>query len=129
VETGIIIDACIFIEYFRAKNKDSSALENLLKKYKKCFVSAVAKYEVLCGAADEDVAFWETIFSNMEILPFDDLTINKARQIYIYRQLNRKKRLIDAIDILIAATAIVYDLPLSTLNRKHFERIDELQLL
>jgi tRNA(fMet)-specific endonuclease VapC len=32
-------------------------------------------------------------------------------------------------DLFIAATAMQYSLPLATLNVKHFERIEELQML
>lgn len=40
----------------------------------------------------------------------------------------KKNKIIEFRDIFIAATAITNDMPLSTLNVKHFERIDDLEL-
>jgi len=40
----------------------------------------------------------------------------------------KKNKIIEFRDIFIAATAITNDMPLSTLNIKHFERIDDLEL-
>lgn len=40
----------------------------------------------------------------------------------------KKNKIIEFRDIFIAATAITNDMPLSTLNIKHFERIDGLEL-
>lgn len=47
----------------------------------------------------------------------------------INMNLKRKRKLIDIADLFIAATAIAYDLPLATLNRKHFERIEHLNII
>ncbi|OJV16835.1 MAG: hypothetical protein BGO21_28680 [Dyadobacter sp. 50-39] len=43
--------------------------------------------------------------------------------------LKKQSKLIGMADIFIAATAVHYGLPLATLNVKHFERIEELQIL
>jgi len=43
--------------------------------------------------------------------------------------LKAKNKLIDAPDILIAGTAMRNNLPLATLNRKHFERINGLEMV
>ena len=40
----------------------------------------------------------------------------------------KKNKIIEFRDIFIAATAITNDMPLSTLNIEHFERIDDLEL-
>jgi predicted nucleic acid-binding protein len=37
--------------------------------------------------------------------------------------------MIDLADILIGATALTHDIPLATLNRKHFERIKGLEII
>jgi tRNA(fMet)-specific endonuclease VapC len=46
----------------------------------------------------------------------------------IAKKLKAKNKIIEFRDIFIAATAIANDIPLSTLNVKHFERIDDLEL-
>ena len=126
MEDAVVIDACVFIKYFRAPDKRKTYYAELLTRYRRLRVSAIAKYEVLSGALEEDMEFWESIFQQITVLPFDDSTIMVARK--IFRQLKRENKLIDIRDILIAATAMVDDLPLATSNRSHFERIRGLRL-
>ena len=127
METTAIVDACVFIEHWRSQNKDDSLLSKLHQQKRTLYVSAIAKYEVLAGTNDEDMHKWHQLFDNVIVLAFDDVTIDFARM--IYRQLKRESKLIDTTDILIAATAMVDDFPLATLNRKHFERIRGLRLV
>ena len=127
MENTAIIDACVFIRYFRASDKRKTHFTELLVRFPKLCVSSIAKYEVLCGAPEKDMAFWESCFQQVTVLPFDDSTIMMARK--IYRQLKQENRLIDTTDILIAATAMANDLPLATLNRNHFDRIRGLRMI
>jgi predicted nucleic acid-binding protein len=124
---AVVVDSCVFIEYFRSKNKENTLFEKLLRQRQRLYVSAVAKYEVLSGTYERDLSEWQRIFENITVLAFDDTTIMTARD--VYRQLKQDRKLIDTSDILIAATAIVNDLPLATLNRHHFERIQDLRLV
>ena len=126
-DTRVLIDACIFIEHFRAKNKESTLFAKLNQQSQELYVSAIAKYEVLSGAHEKDIQEWHRLFDDITVLAFDDVTIDFARM--IYRQLKRENKLIDIADILIAATAMVNDFPLATLNRNHFERIRGLRMV
>ena len=47
----------------------------------------------------------------------------------ISKVLKRQRKLIGIADLFIAATAVHYSLPLATLNVRHFERIEELQIM
>ena len=127
MEVTVVVDSCVFIEYFRSKNKESTLLSKLNQQRRILYVSAVAKYEVLSGAGDETLNEWRQIFENVTVLMFDDSIVMTARG--ICRQLKQDNKLIDLGDILIAATAIANDLPLATFNRKHFERIQDLRLI
>jgi len=127
MDNTAIVDACVFVEHWRSKNKNDSLLTKLHQQKRRLYVSAIAKYEVLAGAHDEDMPKWHRLFDNVAVLAFDDVTIDFARM--IYRQLKQKNKLIDITDILIAATAMVDDIPLATLNRKHFERISGLRMV
>jgi predicted nucleic acid-binding protein len=122
----ILIDACVFIEHFRSKNKESTLFTKLNRQSQELYVSAVAKYEVFVGAHERDMPEWRRIFEEVIVLAFDDSTIMTERD--VYRQLKQDSKLIGISDILIAATAIANDLPLATFNRKHFERIRDLRL-
>jgi len=127
MDPTVVIDACVFIDYFRSRNKEDSLLTKLTRQSRRCYVSAIAKYEVLAGAHEKDMDEWRRIFSKITVFAFDDSTIDVARM--VYRQLKQENKLIDHNDILIAATAIANDLPLATFNRKHFERIRGLRLV
>jgi tRNA(fMet)-specific endonuclease VapC len=61
------------------------------------------------------------------VLPFNaEISIEAAN---IDSDLKRKRKQIAVPDLFISATAIYHNLPLATLNKKHFERIDKLQLI
>jgi tRNA(fMet)-specific endonuclease VapC len=65
------------------------------------------------------------------IANFYQLTLNlpiaeKFAEIRSY--LRRRGQLISDFDILIGATALYYDLPVLTNNRKHFERIPDIKI-
>lgn len=62
-----------------------------------------------------------------EIIEFDEGIAQIAGE--IFRQLKKEKLLIDYRDIFIGASAIFYKLSLATLNIKHFEKIQNLELL
>lgn len=61
------------------------------------------------------------------IISLDELSVDAA--VTINSVLKRKRKQIDLADLFIAATAVAYNLPLVTLNRKHFERIDTIKLI
>jgi len=68
-----------------------------------------------------------TITEDIPVLPFSDAVALKAAQ--LYHLLKKQNKLIEFRDIFIAATCIVNELPLATLNKKHFTRIGELRLI
>jgi tRNA(fMet)-specific endonuclease VapC len=67
-----------------------------------------------------------TFVSGLAVLPLDDAiteTFGRTRA-----SLRRRGLLIPDLDLLIAATALAYDLTLLTRNRRHFQRIPDLKL-
>ena len=127
MEDSVVIDADVFIKYWRTKSNRETLFEQLDQQYENLFVSAVAKYEVFVGVDEKDRDEWNRYFEDVTVLAFDDATIETARS--VYRQLKRENKMIDMSDILIASTAMVNDLPLATLNRDHFKRIRGLRLV
>jgi len=117
----VLIDSSVFIDFYRAKQKDKTLLVKIKRSGFILCTSSIVQYEVLCGSADEHLNFWKEVFDCMDIFPFDSLTVIKARE--IFRDLRRKNKLIEACDILVAATALTNELQLATLNTEHFDRI------
>jgi tRNA(fMet)-specific endonuclease VapC len=122
----MVIDTNIFIEFLRTKDKKKTELFRLINS-SQLYISSVTLYELLMGATNnEKMADIKVLTDDLPVLPFDDMVARKAAQ--IYHDLRTENKMIDYRDIFIAATCIVYDLPLKTLNKKHFNRIEELKL-
>ena len=126
-EQIICLDSTILIDYFRQKDKTKSTFFELLKKAKLFAVSAVTEYEVLIGSNAEQDVFWNSFFEQITVLPFDKVTNKTA--VKIFRQMKSKNKLIAIPDILIGATAMTHKIPIATLNKKHFERIEGLEII
>ncbi len=123
----ILIDTSNLIDYFRKSNKDNSKLIELLRQGYKFQISAVTEYEIYAGATVDQEAFWRTLLNTIGVVFFDSKAVEIA--VKVNTALKRKRKQIAIADLFIAATAISNDLPLSTLNKKHFERIDNLKLV
>ena len=85
-----------------------------------CYISIITVYEFIRGRADFLRA--KSLLEELAgIIDLDNKVIVKATE--IWRKLRKKGQIIDDRDLLIGATAIVYDLYLYTGNIKHFERL------
>ncbi|NEW59718.1 type II toxin-antitoxin system VapC family toxin [Sulfurovum sp. bin170] len=126
-DSRILIDTSVIIDYLRKQNKKSTKFWKLMSEYE-CTISTVTLYELYSGAKKdtqkEDVDILESM---LEIIPFDALQAKKASE--IFQTLKKKNKLIEFRDIFIASCAISKKIPLATLNKKHFERIKDIQLL
>ena len=126
-DSRILVDTSVIIDYLRKQNRQNSILFQAATTYA-LHMSSVTEYELFAGALNEDKRR-----DLLNVLPFFTviaLTSSEARQAaQIYRTLRSNNQLIEIRDILIAATALTFDLPLLTLNEKHFNRIAGLTLL
>jgi tRNA(fMet)-specific endonuclease VapC len=120
----VVADTGIFIQFLRATVKERTILYNLPNDTH-LMISSVTLYELLMGATSEskrqDVL---RLTEDLEILPFNEQVADEAAK--IYHKLRRTNEMIEFRDIFIAATCVVYNIPLVTRNKKHFERVEEL---
>ncbi|NIR86848.1 MAG: PIN domain-containing protein [Phycisphaerae bacterium] len=121
----ILIDTSVLIDHFRRKRKDKTLFFELAQNYD-CLISSITKFEFSVGSTSQNREYTEKLLALLPALPFDSASVRSA--VDIYRTLKARNQLISLPDIFIAATAIANDLPFQTLNRKHFERIDNLKL-
>jgi len=125
--SGMVIDTGIFIEFLRKRDKSKTILASLPNNTS-LFVSAVTVYELMMGATDlEKKNDVEILLEGIPILPFNHDVSLKAAE--IYHNLRRRNLLIEFRDIFIAATAIIFQLPIKTLNQDHFQRVETLRLV
>jgi len=122
----ICLDTSILIDYYRKKNKSKTKFVQLSENYEFA-VSVITKFEILSGINEKQRDFWKRLFSNLKIIALDEEDVEIAAQ--IVRNLKSRNKIIGLKDILIASTAIAKDLPVSTLNLKDFERIDNLVIV
>ena len=123
----LMVDSTILIDYFRKTDKANSKLVAHFKNYDELYISSVTEFEVVNGATQSHLQFWDGMLPRFTILSFDSKTARQAAE--IVAQLKTKRKTIDKPDLFIAATAVVNGLTLDTLNIKHFIHIDSLQLL
>jgi predicted nucleic acid-binding protein len=91
-------------------------------------VSLVSVYELEVGARRQARQNeFRRLFNFIQVLPFDEKMILRAA--FIQADLVKRNQVIGVLDVFIAATALEAKLPFLTLNKRHFERVNDLQLL
>ncbi|MDN3582601.1 type II toxin-antitoxin system VapC family toxin [Mucilaginibacter flavus] len=123
----ILLDTSILIEHFRKKDQTKTTLFELTKAGYRFAVSTITEYEIYAGAFDNQIEFWNLFFQKMEVLAFDSKVAVTVSE--IITALKKINKVIEAADLFIAATAVCYNTPCATLNKKHFERIEKLRLI
>lgn len=122
---SILIDTSILIDHLRKQQKDKTIFYRLAFHYD-YMISSITEFEFSVGSTPPNREFVEKVLSKLPVLPFDSACVKTATE--IYRNLKVKNQLISLPDIFIAATAVTHNLQLLTLNRKHFERVENLKL-
>ena len=120
----ILTDTSILIDYFRKTDKYNSVLVSLFDNGYDFTISAITHYEIYSGTTANQFAFWKNLLQRTKVLAIDEIVAQAA--VDINNELKKKRKQIAIADLFIAATAIAYSLPFATLNKKHFDRIDEL---
>jgi len=123
----ILLDSSILIELFRKKDKEKTLFYSLSQTYTDLCISSITHYEIGIGNRKSHVDYWNLLSESLKVIPFDKACSNSA--VAIYLDLLKTNKMIDLADILIGATAITYNIPIATLNVKHFERIERLELI
>ncbi|RYE10932.1 MAG: type II toxin-antitoxin system VapC family toxin [Sphingobacteriaceae bacterium] len=125
--SNMVVDTSIVIQHIRAKNKFSTTLYNLTEQ-EIIFISTVSMYELYIGAHSKDKQNDVRLSTKkLIVLPFTHSISVQAAEIFL--QLKAKNQLIEFRDIFIAATCISHNLPIATLNKKHFERVEGLAIV
>lgn len=121
----ILIDTSVIIDFLRRKDKEVTLLYTLSQE--ELYISIITHTELYAGKSvwEQNKARQELkiLFSGLSILPLIEEISQNAGRIKAY---NHDLSLLDCV---IAATALYHKLPIVTLNRKDFERIESLQLL
>ena len=123
----LMVDTSLLIDYFRKTDKNNARLVTHFKSYGQLYISSITEFEVLNGAKQLHLDFWDGMLPRFTILDFDSKAARQAAA--ITEQLKSKRKTIDKPDLFIAATAVAHGLYFDTLNIKHFIHIDKLLML
>ena len=117
---------CI-LNIFRKTDKNNARLVAHFKNYKQLYISSITEFEVLNGAKQLHLDFWNGMLPRFTVLDFDSEAARHAAA--ITEQLKSKRKTIEKPDLFIAATAVAHGIRFDTLNIKHFTHIDKLLML
>ena len=125
-----LVDTNILSLFFRGHPQVVAEFEAYLKEYDTINFSIITYYEIVSGLRHRDAHNQLTQFlefaAQNTILPFTQKVADVAAE--VYADLRKSGQPIDDIDLLIAGTALANGLILVTDNRKHFERIAQLEV-
>ncbi len=115
-----VLDTNIIIELVRGNKEIIELLKDVDKEY---YITSITKFEILVGVPKEEELFWINFFPTLD---FDSKAAEIAAS--IFKQLEKQGKLIELKNLFIGAVCIANNLPLLTLNKKHFERLKEFGL-
>ncbi|MBI9070758.1 MAG: type II toxin-antitoxin system VapC family toxin [Melioribacteraceae bacterium] len=123
----LLIDTSIIIDFLRKKKKKNTLFWKYINQYE-CYISTITHFELLCGAnTDLRIKELDVVFNFLTICDLNKETTFLSAK--IFQNLKKENLLIEFRDIFIAATASSLNMPIATLNKKDFSRIDNLELL
>ncbi|MAE12968.1 VapC toxin family PIN domain ribonuclease [Candidatus Woesearchaeota archaeon] len=128
----MIIDTSFLIDLLKGKDqKVLKKAEELDRKLIMKGVSSVSVMELWRGALrslsqDKERAKVDALLRSVIVFSFTEESGKKAAE--IETELLKEGKMIDLEDIMIAATALTKNQSVLTKNRKHFERVHELEL-
>ncbi len=123
----ILIDTNIIIDFLRKQNKQQSYLWRIKEANFNCIISTITVFELYAGAISS--RHKDDLKKLIKWLDIQPLTTEIAQlSAEIYKNLKVNNQLIEFRDIFIGATAIAINIPLLTLNEKHFIRIEGIRI-
>jgi predicted nucleic acid-binding protein len=121
----IVLDTCVLIDSLTGPRRSAPALRRAIEDGERILIPALVLYEWLRGPRlPEELAAQEALLPSHSALPFG--CQEAALSAGLYRTLRRPRG--REIDLAIAASAILREAQLWTLNRADFEDIPGLRL-
>lgn len=123
----ILADTDVLIDFLAGSQPTASEVQRYIES-DRLQTSAVTCFELLSGARPGKRGNTvRTLLAGIPVLPLDRIAAERAAA--IRQDLDRVGKPIGMGDSLIAGTALAHGVPLFTRNRKHFERVPDLQLV
>jgi len=126
-EKIVLADTSLLIDFFRKSDKSKSKLISLIREGYTFCICVITEFEIYSGATNQQLEYWQKFLEKIDVINLDQSAVKEA--VIINNQLKVKRKQIDLADLFIAAIAVSNNLPVATLNKKHFERIESLLLV
>jgi tRNA(fMet)-specific endonuclease VapC len=123
----ICVDTSVLIEYFRKKDKEQTYFYRLSGLPVSFAVTSITSFEIYRGANQTQLKFWDELFNQMRILPFDDESARIAA--LLTKQVPGIDKSILLPDLFIASIALSHEIRIATLNLRDFQRIPDLKII
>jgi len=125
--TRLCINTGPVIAFLKGRDPGASAVEHAVRTLD-CFVTVITAYELLFGVARARRQIGEdALLGALQSLPLDIMAARRAAQ--LHDELIRRNQDIGIKGVLIAAICLEHQLPLLTLNERHFERVPGLTVV
>jgi tRNA(fMet)-specific endonuclease VapC len=125
-----LIDTDILSLVFRNDPRVASAARDYVAAHATFTISLITRFEILRGLIASQATTrrdrFQAFCTKLEVLPIEDRVIDRAAE--IYARLYQTGQLIPDADVLIAATALEYQLVLATKNLSDFQRVPGLMI-
>ena len=120
-----LLDTSVAIDHLRGAQPAVDLLRRLVDEEEPVISSEVVRFELLAGIRAKEIDSLEQFFSAVTWVPVDESISRTAGD--LARQHRRAYAGIDDADYLIAATALVLDAELLTMNVRHFPMLTGLR--
>jgi predicted nucleic acid-binding protein len=122
----IVVDSDILIDISRGVSQAIEELENI-EETKILAISVITKFELMVGCkGKKELRGLKEFLERFEILHLSEAISSKTVELFNKFRLSHD---IKIADMLIASTAITYNIELISKNQKDFKFINELQLI
>ena len=130
MEPEVLLDTDILSALLRPHPNAMTRAQDYILEHVQLNISIITRFEVLRGLKTRDarsqLRTFEDFCTKHNVLELSDEIVVRASD--IYADLSRRGELIDDLDVLIAATALVYGMTIATNNERHFSRISGLRI-
>lgn len=123
----VLLDTSVLIDYFRKKDKSKTRFLQIADHFSAFKISVITEYEIYSGSGSLQADYWNEFLRHVSVIPLDSFAVQTA--VKLNNDLKRTRNQIDIADLFIAATAVSLNIPVCTLNKRHFDRIESLQLV
>jgi hypothetical protein len=113
-----LLDTSVAVDHLRGVPAAAALLDRAVRSGEPVLASELTRFELLAGVRDDEVDTLESFFSALTWVPVDEHVARVAGR--LTRRYRRSHVGIDAVDYLIAATALVLGAELVTTNTRHF---------